>query len=241
MKILIAGDERFARERLVDLLSDWPAADIVALAKNGIEALELATSCDAEVVLMDIRMPGMDGLEAARHLSQSQNPPAIIFTTAYSEFAMDAFESNAIDYLLKPIKQERLFKALSACSRLNKTQLAALGKNESSQRSHISVPVRGDIELVAVTDIYYFIADHKYITVRHKSGELLIEETLKHLEKEFEDNFIRIHRNALVKKSEIMAMHKQADGSMKLVLKNCSEQLDVSQRLVSTIRKFMQR
>jgi len=240
MKILIADDERPARERLATLLDDWPEAEIVAMVSNGVEATEQTIKLEAEVVLLDIRMPGMSGIEAAQHLSKLEQPPAIIFTTAYSEFALDAFESNAIDYLLKPIKQKRLFKALSACSKLNKSQLMHLSGNKANrQRSHISVQKRGAIELIAVKDIYYFIADHKYITVRYKDGEVLLEETLKHLEEEFSDNFIRIHRNALVKKTQIVAMHKQSGGAMKLLLKDCLEQLDISQRMVAGIRKFL--
>jgi len=240
MKILIADDEQLARERLVDLLMDWPNAEIVAQAKNGIEVIQQIAKTNADVLLLDIRMPGMDGLEAARHISQLENPPAIIFTTAYSDFALAAFESNAIDYLLKPIKQERLFKALSACGRLNKFQLAAIQQTDAvPQRAHLSIQTRGNIELIAIEDIYYFLADHKYITVRHQKGEALMEETLKHLEQEFSESFIRIHRNALVKKSQIVAIHKQDNGGSKLALKNCSEQLDVSQRLVPVIRKYL--
>lgn len=240
MNILIADDERLARERLLDLLEDWTDAQVVGQAKNGIEAVEMAVELDAHVILMDIRMPGKDGLSAAMQLSELADPPAIIFTTAFSEFALEAFESNAIDYLLKPIKQERLFKALSACRKLNRTQLAVLHQHTSPlSNQYLSVQDRSGVQRIAINEVYYFLADHKYITVRHQAGESLLEDTLKHLQEAYAEDFIRIHRNALVRKTEIAAMHKQADGSMKLRLKNCSEQLDISQRMVPGIRKFL--
>jgi hypothetical protein len=143
---------------------------------------------------MDIRMPGMDGLEASRHLAQMDEPPAIIFTTAYSEHALEAFNTHAVSYLVKPIRQERLARALAKARKLTQAQLATLAMESDPQcRSHICARIRGNLELISVDDVIFFQADQKYITVRHRNGEILIEDALKNPETEFSKRFIRIH------------------------------------------------
>lgn len=160
-------------------------------------------------------MPGMDGIDAALILSEIDNPPAIVFTTAFNEYALDAFKSEAVDYLLKPIRKELLEKALKKCSKLNKLQLEkmALQTEESTIRTHIAAQIRGNISLIAVADIACFFADHKYTTIQYYKNKLIketiIEETLKSLEQEFQQEFIRIHRNALIRKNKIELLEKQ--------------------------------
>jgi len=245
MKILIADDEPLARERLSQLVSEIDADYIPVLAANGLEAIEQVNEVEPEVVLMDIRMPGMNGLEAAQHLVKMDNPPAIIFTTAYDEYALQAFETQAVDYLLKPIRKERLEKALSNCGKLNKLQLEQMGQQnpEVAFRTHISAQIRGTILLVAIKDIYCFLADQKYISVKYiKEGviaETIIEDTLKSLEEEFADDFLRIHRNALIRKNKIEALQKQEDGRFLLKLADMEEGLEVSRRHLSSVRKLM--
>ncbi|WP_198262823.1 LytR/AlgR family response regulator transcription factor [sulfur-oxidizing endosymbiont of Gigantopelta aegis] len=245
MKILIVDDEPLARERLSLLLTEIDSDYQLLMASNGLEAIEQVNQQEPDIVLMDIRMPGMGGLEATQHLMSLDKPPAVVFTTAYDEYALQAFESQAIDYLLKPIRKERLEKALGNCSKLNKVQLEQLGQQnkEVSYRTHISVQIRGTILLVPIDDIYCFLADHKYITIKYiKEGviaETIIEDTLKSLEEEFADTFLRIHRNALIRKDKIAALEKQTDGRMLIKLNDLPEGLEVSRRHLSNIRKLM--
>ncbi len=245
MKILIADDESLARERLALLLKEINPEYQQIEASNGLETIEQVNEEEPDIVLMDVRMPGMSGLEAAHHLMNCETPPAIIFTTAYDEYALQAFESRAVDYLLKPIRKERLEKALEHCSKLNKLQLEQLGQQnqEVSYRTHISAQIRGTILLIPIKDICCFLADHKYITIRYnKEGvlaETIIEDTLKSLEEEFSSLFLRIHRNALIRKDKIEALEKQQDGRILLKLKKLPEGLEVSRRHLSSVRKLM--
>ncbi len=245
MKILIADDESLARDRIAYLLKEINPDYQQVEASNGLETIEQVNEEEPDVVLMDIRMPGMGGLEAAQHLMTIENPPAIIFTTAYDEYALQAFESQAVDYLLKPIRKERLEKALGHCSKLNKLQLEQLGQQnpETAHRTHISTQIRGTILLIPVKDICCFLADHKYISIQYnKDGEMaetIIEDTLKSLEEEFSSVFMRIHRNALIRKDKIEALEKKDDGRILLKLKKLPEGFEVSRRHLPSVRKLM--
>jgi len=241
MKILIVDDEPLARKRLSRLVDEIGNCEIVGEATNGKEALIKSSKLNPDLVLLDIRMPEMDGLEAALHLSKLPNPPAIIFTTAYSDHALKAFEANAVDYLLKPIKKERLQKAISNTHKLNRAQLSELESTaiENTARSHLSVSARGNIELISITDIVYFHADQKYVNVGHTKGETLIEDSLKSLETEFNELFLRIHRNALVALSYLEGIEKVADGQYCAKLRNTETKLEISRRYLPQIRKLI--
>lgn len=240
MKVLIVDDEAPARDRLAHMLSSMTDMEIGGHAANGLEAVRMVQDSHPDVVLMDIRMPGMDGLEAARHLSEMDEPPAIIFTTAYSEHALEAYDANAVDYLVKPIRQEKLEKSLAKARKLTKAQIAALNiETDNSGRSHICARIRGNLELIPVDDIVYFQADQKYITVRHKTGEVLIEDALKNLEVEFEGRLIRIHRNALVSTNYVAGMQKNIDGRFIVNFKAIEDKLEISRRHVAEVRKFL--
>jgi two-component system response regulator AlgR len=187
---------------------------------------------------MDIRMPGMDGLQAADYISRMHNPPAIIFTTAYSDHALSAFETNAVDYLLKPIKQERLQKALDAARRVTRAQLDRLLEIENNDcRQKICVKKRGELELIPIEDIVYFKADQKYVTLRTEEHEYLIEESLKALETEFANRFLRIHRNALVAERYVNGMSKNDAGHPCVIFKNIDDHLEISRRHLPEVRK----
>ncbi len=245
MKILIVDDEPLAVERLIHLIRQINPDYELIEASNGIEAVEQAIKAEPDIILMDIRMPGMDGLEAAYHLLKFDKQAAIVFTTAYDEYALQAFDAHAVDYLLKPIRKERLEKALNSCSQLNKLQLEQLGlqNKQVTYRTHISVQLPNNLFLIAVEDIHCFLADNKYITIKYnKNGllaETIIEDTLKSLEEEFQHSFIRIHRNALIQKDKIEALHKQDDGRVLLVLKDFADSYEVSRRHLASIRKLM--
>lgn len=208
LKIIIADDEAPARNRLRELLADISNTQVVAEAKNGKEALHLANEHLPDIVLLDIRMPVMDGIESAQHLQKLAKPPAVIFTTAFDSYAMQAFDINAVDYLLKPIRQERLQTAINKARALLPSQLEALTPLHP-QRSHLSIAERGRILIVPITDIIYLRAELKYITLRTAEREYLLEESLTHLEQEFGNLFIRLHRNCLVAQAYILGYEKR--------------------------------
>jgi len=240
LNILIADDEAPARNRLRDLLTDIGNTHIVAEAKNGKEALQRADELQPDIVLLDIRMPEMDGIEAAQHLQKLSKPPAIIFTTAFDNYAIQAFDMNAVDYLLKPIRLERLEKALQKARALQPQQLAALTPL-SPRKTHLTITERGRILLVPVDDIIYLRAELKYVTVRTAEREYLIEESLTHLEQEFDKLFIRLHRNCLVAHAYILGYEKRSSdeyGEKQWValLKHVPETVTVSRRQQHLIR-----
>jgi two-component system response regulator AlgR len=244
MRVLIVDDEKLARDRLRELLNEIGGHTVVGEGMNGNEAVEKAAELNPDVVLMDIRMPGMDGLEAAMHLMGMENPPMVIFTTAYDQHALHAFEVNAVDYLLKPIRKDRLAAALDKAKKLTLQQLQEINQAQESPqaRTHISVHLRGNIRLVPVQDILYFMADSKYVTVRTTGEEHLIEDSLVNLEKEFgEQVFLRIHRNALVATDYIKGIEKSTTGNWQVALKGLEKKLDVSRRHAAAVRRWARR
>lgn len=242
MRVLIVDDEPLARTRLVRLLNDMDEIETAGEAGTGREAIELTDVLNPDVVLLDIRMPEMDGLEAAMHLSQLDSPPAIIFTTAYNEHALAAFEANAVDYLLKPIRHERLADALARARRINRAQLLDIGQQESNEegahaRTHISATIGGSLQLVPVAEVIYFQAEQKYVTVRHLGGQLLIDDPLKSLEVEFGDRFLRVHRNSLVAMQSVQGLERIPGGRYEIFFRVIDDRLEVSRRLATTVRK----
>lgn len=245
-RILIVDDEQPARRRLRDLLADCaPACPhvVVGEAADGREALERAATLAPDVVLLDIHMPRMDGLECAGHLQRLASPPAIIFTTAFDTHACRAFELNAVDYLLKPVRAERLAQALAKAARLVPETLAALRDALPGGRGHLSVNEKGRIVLVPVADIVYLKAELKYVTVHTEAREFLIEESLARLEAEFPGRFARIHRNCLVAAERIREIGKlpgEEDGHF-VRLVGLDERLPVSRRQYSLLREKINR
>jgi two-component system, LytTR family, response regulator AlgR len=243
-RILIADDEGPARARLRDLLDEcrerFPLV-IVDEARNGREALEVINREKIDIVLLDIRMPEIDGMEAARHIAGMAEPPAIIFTTAFDAYALKAFEVNAIDYLLKPIRVERLLAALGKVRAAPPVTRAALDAAANKPRRHLSVHERGKIILVPLADVLYLRAELKYVTVRTAEREHLVEESLTHLEEEFADEFVRVHRNCLVSRAAISGFERNADESESgwaVVIKATGEKLPVSRRQHHVVKQF---
>ena len=238
-RILIVDDEAPARMRLRALLGERAGGEVIGEAANGEEALRLAAALAPDVVLLDVRMPGMNGLEVARHLALLPRPPAVIFTTAYDAYAVEAFEAEAVGYLLKPVRAERLGAALERAARLGEPQLARLagGAGAAEPRSHIGVRHRDGVRLVPLADVYYFAADQKYTTMRHAGGTDLIEDSLRALEEEFGARFVRVHRNALVQQHCIAGLERDADGQYQVLLRGLPERLQVSRRLVAELRE----
>ncbi|HMM46903.1 MAG TPA: LytTR family DNA-binding domain-containing protein [Thiobacillaceae bacterium] len=242
LRLLIVDDEAPARRRLRDVLMDCAdrlPVEIVGEAGNGLDALDQVQRQPVDAVLLDIRMPGMDGLECAAHLNQLSNPPAIIFSTAYDAYACQAFDLNAVDYLVKPVRADRLVRAMSRARRLNAAALDDLRAAHPKARMHLSVNEKGRIVLIPVPDILYLRAELKYITVRTATREFLIEESLTRLEAEFGETFVRIHRNCLVARERIREIGKlpgDEDGHF-LRLDGLDERLTVSRRQYSALRE----
>jgi two-component system response regulator AlgR len=243
MKVLIVDDEKPARERLRQLLEECDEYDVVGEAGNGEEAIRLAAETNPDIVLLDIRMPGMDGIEAAHHLNKLDSPPAIVFATAYDEYAIDAFDARAIGYVLKPVRRERLASALQQAARLATGSLAdvASASRMESRRKHLCSTSQGQLKLIPVADVLYFQADQKYVCVHHAGGQDLIDDSLKSLEEEFADEFVRIHRGAVVAVDKIERLAKTADGKHHVVLRDGSQEpeneLIISRRHLADVRR----
>ena len=240
MKALIVDDEPLARERLGALLRECGNVEIVGEAGNGRDAVAAVAQLVPDVVLLDIRMPVMDGLEAARHIASFETPPAVIFCTAYDEHALAAFEADAVDYLVKPIRRERLQAALERARRFSATTFAKVeAAAGASRRSHLCARVRGNLVLVPVADIQYLLAEDKYVVVHHPGGEVLVEEALKALETEFAERFVRIHRNCLVSRERLTALTRSNDGRVFAQLQGVNAPLEVSRRNLPGLRKLV--
>ena len=242
MKLLIADDEPLARERIKSLLYDIDKSIEIADVSNGLEVLEQLSDFNPDIILMDIKMPGMDGLEAAQQISQLANPPAIIFTTAYDQFALKAFDTQAVAYLLKPIRKEELKNKLDACYNLTKTQLQ-ISMPITDLRTHISICTKNQTSKIELINICYFCADQKYVKVVYyqedKLKESLIDDTLKQLEADFQNSFVRVHHKTLVKINLLEKLTHQSDGKYMLKLKNSDNLIEVSRRHISEVRRLL--
>lgn len=243
MNILIVDDETPARDRLRLLLGDTGKHTVVGEAGNGREALALAEKLHPDAVLLDIRMPGLDGIETAHHFNTFDNPPAVVFTTAYDQYAIQAFEANAIGYILKPVRRERLEKALEQAARLSREKLGNIARQPgmSEERTHVCTRHLGELTLIPVSDVHCFVADQKYVTVVHEQGEDLIEDSLKALESEFAAQFVRIHRSVLVAIRRIEALTRNPDGQHEIRLRDsdAGDRFDllVSRRHLADVRR----
>ena len=232
MNLLIVDDEAPARDRLRRLLEEIGDCESIAEAGNGEEALAYCSEQLPDVVLLDVRMPGLSGIEIARHIDTLQDPPAVIFTTAYDQYAVEAFETEAVGYLLKPVRKEKLAHALRHASRVSPSRLVKVAQTArlEHRREQICARLGDQLKLIPLTDIYYFLADQKYVTVRHKGGESLIDESLKALAEEFSADFVRIHRNALVAEKQISAVERTDEGRYNVRIRECGTVLEVSRR-----------
>ncbi len=243
MKVLIVDDEKPARDRLRQILADEDDYDVVGEAANGHEALAEAARVRPDIVLLDIRMPGMEGIETAHHLNTMDPAPAVVFTTAYDEYAVDAFEARAIGYVLKPVRRSRLTGALEQATRLvgNALSEAAADAKLDVQRKHVCAHAHGELKLIPIHEVTAFLADQKYVSVDHDNGQDLIDDSLKSLESEFGDRFVRIHRSALVAVDRIDRVEKNNEGKSRIVLRDGSQvedkELIISRRHVAEVKR----
>jgi two-component system response regulator AlgR len=244
LTVFIADDEQPARERLKELLADLAGelpTRLVGEAGNGLEAIEALPRSGARVLLLDIEMPGLGGLEVARHLGRLPDAPAVVFVTAHDRHAVEAFELNALDYLLKPVRAARLAAALRKAAAAGPPALERLERAAPGAREYFSVAERSRIVLVPVRDVIYFKAELKYVTLRTHAGEHLIEEPLIALEREFGGRFVRIHRNCLVARAAIRGFERAGGGEDEphwdVVLEGIAERLPVSRRQWQAVRE----
>lgn len=245
LRIVIVDDEAPARNRMRDLLADCASQLPLAIegeADSGRTALALVAERAADVVLLDIRMPEMDGIEVAQHLQKLEHPPAVVFTTAYDAYAIRAFEVHAVDYLLKPIRAGRLREALLRARSAARPRPEVLRELQPNPRAFLSAQERGKIHLIPVGDVIFLKAELKYVTVRVARREYLVEESLTRLEQEYAGRFVRVHRNCLVAKDAIRGFERAAgesgEGSWLVVLDGCDEKIAVSRRQQHIVREF---
>lgn len=233
-RVFITDDEPLARERIKRFLENEQDYEVVGEASDGAAALAWLKDNSADIILLDIRMPGPDGLSVARDIGALPAPPAVVFCTAYDDHAIEAFRVDAVDYLLKPIRREDLHTALQRAA-LRKSQMKVA---TPSSRTHLSSRTHSGIRRIAVNDILWFSADQKYVTAHCSEGEFLLDETLKQLEEEFSDGFIRTHRSILVATSAIDQLHTGLQSST-LSLHGSDAQLPVSRRHLAGVRRFI--
>ena len=243
LRVLVVDDEAPARRRMRDLLDDCAAALPVAIvgeAASGREALDLLQNAPADLVLTDIHMPDMDGIELAKHVLKLPRPPVVIFTTAFHEHAVQAFEVNAVDYLMKPVRVQRLLAALQKVPRLKPVSVERLAQLPASARRFLSVTERSRVVLVPLDEIVYLKAELKYITIRTPQREFLLEESLTKLETEFGNRFVRVHRNCLVARDFVRGFERRVnddgDSHWEVLLTGVPETLPVSRRQQFVVR-----
>jgi two-component system response regulator AlgR len=245
LRVVITDDEAPARSRIRDLLEDCAGSfplELTGEAASGRDLLALLEKTPADVVLLDIRMPEMDGIEVAQHLLKLPEPPSVIFTTAYDDYALKAFELHAVDYLVKPIRLRRLHDALTRVRAITPLRLDVLEKIAPEARKHLSVQERGKVLLIPVREILFLRAELKYVTIRTSEREYLLEESLSRLEQEFAEQFVRIHRSCLVAKAHVAGFEKETgdagESHWVVILNGLDEKLPVSRRQQHIVKEL---
>lgn len=237
--ILIADDEPLARERLRRLVEALPDYQVCGEAADGDSTLRLVAELAPDILLLDIRMPGMDGMAAANRLSELDNPPALIFCTAYDHYALQAFDVQACAYLLKPVRREALAEALARAGRVNRVQRQTLRQQDEGEPGPLAVRTHRGTELIELTDILYCEADQKYVTIHHTDGDTVSDYTLKELEASYPRHLLRIHRNTLVGVRFIKALERSPEGQTLVSLRDHPQRLAVSRRHTSDVRQWL--
>jgi two-component system response regulator AlgR len=231
MRVLIVDDEPLARTRMAALLGECANVEIVGSMVDGEAALGALDDCRPDVLLLDINMPGIDGTVVAQRLA-GRPRPQVIFCTAYETHALKAFDLGAVDYLLKPVRLERLRDALQRAQR-------RLNDVAREPVSYLHGRLRGEQVRIALDEVISLIADDKYVTVQHRRGELLIEESLRQLEETYPDQLIRLHRNCLVPPARLLAIKTLADGRVLARLDGTELSPEISRRNLPAVRKLL--
>lgn len=238
MRVLVVDDEPLARERLIRFIQSIDYIEGIAAATNGTEALKRLEDESFDVVLLDIRMPGKSGIEVAEVIDQMANRPAVIFCTAYDDHALEAFQVNAQSYLLKPIQRAALEEALQRCQALNRAQVQALSSLESGTVPTVPVQTGREKERFPLSEVYFFRAEQKYVSLFGERGERVVDISLKALEEKFPNHLVRVHRNCLVNRSRIEKLFRDSDGVYWVAVAGAGEPLAVSRRHVRQVKTF---
>lgn len=242
-RIFIVDDEEHARARLAMLLADIGDEcpnELVGEAADAVGALQGIVDTRPDIVLLDIQMPGMNGLDLASRLAlEGEGMPAVVFVSAHDDYALDAFEVHALDYLVKPVRASRLQQALRRVATL-RGRSNGVSAEQARRREHFTVHERDRLLLVPVADVIYLKAELKYVTLRTRTRDYLIEDSLASIEEELDDVFVRVHRNTLVARKSIMGVERGtvgADGdgergqeAWQVILRDVAERLPISRR-----------
>ncbi|GMG85941.1 LytR/AlgR family response regulator transcription factor [Biformimicrobium ophioploci] len=238
--VLIVDDEPLARARLARMLEQVEGVELLGEAGDAEQASVLIERLTPDLVLLDIEMPGRSGLELGAEIATMALPPALVFCTAHDEFALPAFSTNAAGYLLKPVEAEQLHAVIARARRATRAQAGIAADNPARQgRGQLRVTTARGMSLLPVERVRCFLADSKYVTAYHDRGESVLDESLKDLEREFGDRFLRVHRNALVATEHIAGLEKDPAGQLAVVLSGVSVRPQVSRRLAATVRDFV--
>lgn len=239
MNILIADDEKAACEHLSGLIQTLPGCHDVGHASDGLEAVYKAYDLDIDIVLMDVRMPRMSGLEAARHISEFERPTSVVFTTAYAEHALEAFNVHAAGFLTKPVQLEKLAEMVRCLQHQSLRKVAEPAIVGSMESNYICCRFRSDLNLIALNRVTCIHSRNKCTVIHHLDGKSVSEQPLKSFERRFGSRLIRVHRNALVNKAYVSRLERQEDGAYMVVLRDDREKLEVSRRSLPRVREYL--
>jgi two-component system response regulator AlgR len=231
MRIVIVDDEPLARARLAALLRDCDGAEVIASVGDGDAALTTCAQLRPDLLLLDIAMPGLDGIGVARRLATLPDPPQLVFCTAYEQHALQAYELRAADYLLKPVRSERLREALARAE--------ALRRRASASAPTLLAQVHGAPVRIPLADVLYLTADDKYVTVHRDAGDVLIEQSLKAIEEAMAERFVRVHRACLIPVERLLGLRREADGNVRALIAGSDATPEVSRRNLAAVRKLL--
>ena len=239
--VLIVDDERLAVERLHHVLNKIPGYDFVGCAFNGIEAVQKTRLLNIDLILMDIRMPRMDGITAARHIRNMENPPTIVFTTAFAEYSLHAFSIPASGYLLKPITRAKLTEALQNIESVSLRTVSEPAKPRFSSRNEEYICCRhcGEFMLVALSQIYYLKSSTKYTRMYYLNSSSLTERPLKSFLEYYPDRLLSINRATAINRSYLRGLRRTENDQYEVILTKVKEKLAVSRRKLAAVRSCL--
>lgn len=238
LRAIIVDDEPLAQLRIKRLLTELGGVDTIAVGENGKQAIELVNKFQPDLLFLDIQMPVMSGLDAAYQIAELDNPPAIIFCTAFDKYTLEAFKANAVAYLLKPIRQNEVVDAVQNAAKVSKAQLKSLAGETKKVAQTLSIHSHGEIERWPLASFLYFRADDKFVVAGlRQGGEIVVDYTLKELEKEFGNQFVRTHRQSLVSRNDLCRLFRDGGGQASVTINGIEQSFAVSRRHLSEVKK----